>query len=237
MQAIEAALEKNATIISMSWTLDTTQMRPEERAALDAALEKALTQKVPMFCSSSDQIASQTHYPSAYRSSDFFVIGAAHADGSKFGLAGSSNDFIFPGVNVNTSGGTSLPASLADKTSSTKESTGSSIATALAASLGALIVYCFKASALGLEKAKMKQGQDHVSGPSAVQPEDAERIIQHSVLKTAFNKIGKMDDGQFLKVWEKFQPASQYLEGEHKYEDKLFYIARLCGNLMEPWNT
>ncbi|KAK2051142.1 hypothetical protein LY76DRAFT_630636 [Colletotrichum caudatum] len=231
--AIEAALEKNATIISMSWTIPVPPEGSKEKIILDSVLEKACSRNVLMFCSSSDQISATKHYPSAFRRSRFFLIGAAYDDGSAYGHAGKSNDFIFPGVNVSTSGGSSLPAFLADKMSSSKEATGSSIATALAAGLAAIITYCFKASALAMATARMRQGKDYVAGSELVQPGDVEKIAEHSVLKTAFNRIGSKDNGQFIQVWDRFNPASLVLEGEGKYEDKLTCIMKLCSNLIE----
>ncbi|KZL84161.1 intracellular serine protease [Colletotrichum incanum] len=233
--AIEAALEKNATIISMSWTLPVPPEESEEKRLLDSVLGKACSKNVLMFCSSPDQISATSHYPSAFRRSRFFLIGAAHDDGSAYGHAGKDNDFIFPGVNVNTSGGTSLPAYLADKTSSSKESTGSSIATALAAGLAAIITYCFKASALGIVTARMQQGEGQVAVPelAPVDPRDVDKIAQHHILKTAFNRLGKTENGQFIEVWKRFQPASQILEGENNYEDKLSCVTKLCTNLIE----
>ncbi|KAK2041487.1 hypothetical protein LZ31DRAFT_567933 [Colletotrichum somersetense] len=214
--AIESALEKNTTIISMSWTIP-----------------KACSRNALMFCSSSDQISATKHYPSAFRRSRFFLIGATHDDGSAYGHAGKSNDFTFPGVNVSTSGGSSLPAFLADKMLSSKEATGSSIAMALAAGLAAIITYCFKASALAMATARMRQGKDYVAGSELVQPGDVEKIAEHSVLKTAFNRIGRKDNGQFTQVWDRFNPATLVLEGEGKYEDKLTCIMKLCSNLIE----
>ncbi|KAK1990876.1 hypothetical protein LX36DRAFT_663825 [Colletotrichum falcatum] len=231
--AIEAALEKKATIISMSWTIPVPPEGSKERQLLDSVLERACSRNVLMFCSSPDQISATKHYPSAFRRSRFFLIGAAHDDGSAYGHAGKDNDFIFPGVNVNTNSGASLPALLADKMSSSKESTGSSIATALAAGLAAMIAYCFKASALGIVTDRMEKGKDYVAGPELVQPGDVDKIAQHEVLKTAFNRIGKMDNGQFIQVWDRFKPASQILEGDGRYEDKLTCIMKLCSNLIE----
>ncbi|KAM0247246.1 hypothetical protein ACHAQJ_009913 [Trichoderma viride] len=231
--AIEAALEKKATVISMSWTLPIPEDGSEEKALLDRVLERACAQKVLMFCSSSDQINATQHYPSAFRRHRFFLIGAAHDDGTAFGHAGKNNDFIFPGVNVNTASGTSLPSYLAHKTSSTKESTGSSIATALAAGLSAVILYCFKASALGIATARIQQGKNYVAGSELVRQTDVERIADRDVLKTAFNRIGKMESGQFIQVWDRFDPASQILEAEVGYEKKLTCIMNLCSNLIE----
>ncbi|KAF4969888.1 hypothetical protein FSARC_2984 [Fusarium sarcochroum] len=189
--AIEAALDKKAAIISMSWTLPVPADGSEEKRVLDSVLETACKRKVPMFCSSSDRISSTDHYPSAFRRDNFFLIGAAHDDGSAYAHAGKGNHFIFPGVNVNTSGSRNLSEYLANQTSLSKESTGSSIATALAAGLGAMITYCFKASALATVSARAQQGKDVVARSELVKPSDVDRIAEHDVLKTAFSRIGQ----------------------------------------------
>ncbi|KAM0351825.1 hypothetical protein ACHAPU_002338 [Fusarium lateritium] len=179
-------------------------------------LERACKQQVLMFCSSSDQISDTDHYPSSFRRHRFFLIGAAHDDGSAYGHAGKNNDFIFPGVNVDTSGGRSLHLYLADRTAASEESTGSSIATALAAGLAAMITYCFKASALATVIARMQQGRDYMVRPELVKQVDVDRIAEHDVLKGAFNRIGKLENGQFIQVWDRFQPATEYLKDELK---------------------
>ncbi|KAM0186999.1 hypothetical protein ACHAPA_002877 [Fusarium lateritium] len=232
--AIEAALEKNATIISMSWTIPVPAEGSDEKKLLDSVLERACKQKVLMFCSSSDLISDTDHYPSAFRRHRFFLIGAAHDDGSAYGHAGKDNDFIFPGVNVNTSSGRNLHLYLADKTSATEESTGSSIATALAAGLAAMITYCFKASALYTVMTRMQQGNEYMVRPELVKRADVERITEHDVLKAAFSRIGKVESGQFIQVWDRFGPASKFLEDESRSEeDKLACIMNLCSNLIE----
>ncbi|KAM0453024.1 hypothetical protein ACHAPV_009266 [Trichoderma viride] len=232
--AIEAALEKHATIISMSWTLPIPEEGSQEKQLLDSVLKTACNENVLMFCSSADKINKPEHYPSAYMRKRFFLIGAAHGDGTAYGHAGKSNDFIFPGVNVNTSSGSSLPVYLADKTSSNKESTGSSIATALAAGLAAMVTYCFKASALAIVTARMQQGIDYVAGAELVKPGDVDKIAEHNILKTAFSRIGKIESGQFIPVWDRFGPASLIFEADGKtYEEKLTCIMNLCSNLIE----
>jgi hypothetical protein len=218
----------------MSWTLPEPEDGSEEKKLLDSVLERACQQKVLMFCSSSDQISATKHYPSAYKRQRFFLIGAAHDDGTAFGHAGKDNDFIFPGVNVNTSGGSSLAVNLADRTSSTKESTGSSIATALAAGLAALITYCFKLSAVAIVTTRLQHGKDYTAGTELVKPEHVDKIIEHEVLKTAFGKIGEVEAGSFIPVWKRFAGVTLELESEtNSDEKKLTHIMNLCSNLIE----
>ncbi|KAF5565820.1 intracellular serine protease [Fusarium phyllophilum] len=207
--AIEAALARNATIISMSWTIPKPEQGSKLRERLDAVLKRACDRKVIMFCSSSDQIDNTEHYPSAYDKKRIFRIGAAHDDGSPYGHSGNDNHFIFPGVNVNTSGGRSLPQYLADKRLAPKESTGSSIATALAAGLAAMITHCFKATALSSALARVQQGKDEQVHADLGKESDVKRISEHDVLGEAFKKLGKAHNDQFIQVWKRFNPAIQ----------------------------
>ncbi|KAM0551737.1 hypothetical protein ACHAPJ_008304 [Fusarium lateritium] len=232
--AIEAALDKNASIISMSWTIPVPADGSDEKHALDLVLETACKRKVPMFCSLSDRISSTEHYPSAFRRHHFFLIGAAHDDGSAYTHAGKGNHFIFPGVNVNTSGSRNLSEYLANQTSLSKESTGSSIATALAAGLGAMITYCFKASALGSVTARAQQGKEFVARSELIKLSDVERIVEQNVLKTAFSRIGKAEGDPFIHVWDRFRPACKELEDVRtSHKDKVQCIMNLCSNLIE----
>ncbi|KAJ3545875.1 hypothetical protein NM208_g2290 [Fusarium decemcellulare] len=232
--AIEAALEKNVSLISMSWTIAVPAEGSKKRKILDEVLDRACKQKVPMFCSSSDKISASVNYPSAFRKQSFFRIGAAYDDGSPLRQAGLDNDFIFPGVNVDTSGGRSLPLYLADGTPSTKESTGSSIATALAAGLAAMIACCFKASALATVAASMQQGKDYVGRSELVKPGDVDRIVEHEVLKAAFKKIDNEESGQFIQVWGRFGKANKVFADDNNTEEaKMQCIMNLCSNLIE----
>ncbi|KAF5560550.1 intracellular serine protease [Fusarium napiforme] len=222
-KAIEAALARNATIISMSWTIPKPEEGSKLKQRLDAVLERACNQKVVMFCSSSDQIDNTEHYPSAYNQERIFRIGAAHDDGSPWGHSGKGNHFIFPGVNVDTSGGRSLPQYLADKRIAPKESTGSSIATALAAGLAAMITHCFKATALSSALARVQQGKDGQVQVDLGKESDVKRISEYDVLEEAFKKLGRAHNDQFIQVWKRFDPAN--LKG------RIFLLTNPSGHL------
>ncbi|KAG5795382.1 hypothetical protein H9Q69_005579 [Fusarium xylarioides] len=231
--AIDAALARNATIISMSWTIPKPEQGSKLRERLDAVLKRACDRKVVMFCSSSDQIDNTEHYPSAYDKEHIFRIGAAHDDGSRYVRSGNGNHFIFPGVNVNTSGGRNLPQDLANKRLTPKESTGSSIATALAAGLAAMITHCFKATALSSALARVQAGRDEQVHADLGQESDFKRISEHDVLEEAFKKLGKADNDQFIQVWNRFNPTSKFLEdGKNSEKKKRDYIKDLCRDLI-----
>ncbi|KAL7949471.1 hypothetical protein V8C42DRAFT_351045 [Trichoderma barbatum] len=230
--AIEAALDKKATIISMSWTIPVPAEGSKEKQRLDSVLKRACNEKVLMFCSSSDQISTTLHYPSAYKRSQFLLIGAAHDDGSAYGHAGRDNDFIFPGVNVRTNDGASLPSYLATKTFLTTESTGSSIATALAAGFAAIIIYCFKASVLGIAITRVRSNS-YIDEADIVRPVDLDKLSDPSVLKRAFGRVGEMESGSFIPIWEKFKEAIGILQPEIEYKEKSSYISKFCSNLID----
>ncbi|RSL72490.1 hypothetical protein CEP53_001144 [Fusarium sp. AF-6] len=147
-----------------------------------------------MFCSLLDQINATEHYPSAYKHLKLFLIGTSYDYSSAYGHAGNDNDLIIPGVSVNTRGGNSLHLHPADKTCSTKKSTGSSTVTALATHLAAMITYCSEASALGIASARTEQGKDYVSGSELVKPGNVDKIVEHEVLKAAFGRFGNKEN-------------------------------------------
>ncbi|CEI63692.1 hypothetical protein FVEN_g6813 [Fusarium venenatum] len=100
--AIEAALEKKADVISMSWTIPIPEAGTDNQKRIDKVIKLACSKDVLMFCSSPDQRTQTKHYPSHYNRSKIFLIGADDDSGTAFNHSGLDNDFIFPGVNVNT---------------------------------------------------------------------------------------------------------------------------------------
>lgn len=237
--AIDAALEKNATIISMSWTVPVPDESSEDSKLLKEVLQRACDRKVLMFCSSPDsgQFTDQD-YPTAYKRDSFFRIGAAHDDGSAYSYAGhiSNLDFIFPGVNVDTSAdGSDRRVHLVNDGSAPEGVTGSSIATALAAGLAATIIYCFKASALAVLTSNAQNGSNYKAGPGIViKPEQVKKMAEHSVMKSAFRKLGEVTEGHFIQVWEAFGLANKVFDDPKKnYDDEVVCIMNLCSNLIK----
>ncbi|KAI8220105.1 hypothetical protein K4K54_008892 [Colletotrichum sp. SAR 10_86] len=224
-RAIEAALEKKATIISMSWTIPLPKDGTREKFKLDAVLQKACKQKVLMFCSPPDSLAKEDHYPWAYKPESMFLIGAAHSDGTQYNLAGNKVNYTFPGVNVNLGFGTTQRKGLTKSIALTKESTGSSIATALAAGLAALITSCFKASAIRLITEQSNSYNPKSARPS---PSDVERMTQQQVMKEAFARIGNKDRSKFIQVWKMIPPDSPFFDEDKEYEDKMAAVIEFC---------
>ncbi|UZP32326.1 hypothetical protein NXS19_000142 [Fusarium pseudograminearum] len=232
--AIEAALEKNADVISMSCTIPIPVAGSDNQKRIDSVLKLACSKDVLMFCSSPDQRTQTKHYPSHYNRDKIFLIGAADDSCTAFNHSGLDNDFIFPGVNVNTGNNIGRYHSN-NPMSAAQMSTGSSIATALAAGLAAMVIYCFKASALAAVTTRISQGRPPAaSGTELVQPQDVSRIAHHDGLKKVFDRIGTMDGGKFIAVWRIFRPATECLtDGKMTYEQKVTHIMEFCRDLMD----
>lgn len=182
-------MRKKVHIISMSWTIDPPEDE-EERRALESAITKAASADILMFCSASDQGAKHVAtYPSK-ATPKIFTIGAATASGTVDSWVGNINNisFTFPGTKVELDGGPTDTA--------VKEVTGSSVATALAAGLAALILYCVQVRILlatdPVEKQKARR--------------DFQSLQKHESMMRAFKDIGTTEESnhKFIAVWEVF---------------------------------
>lgn len=216
-QAIEAALTKKATIISMSWTLPMNKDNIEVKHKLDTVLQKAINDNVLMFCSSPDAGKfTQYDYPSGpWGHKHFFRIGAAGADGNVYKWTDEAGiAFVLPGVEVvNDQANSSIYHAenkvIGDNAAKIKYETGSSVATALAAGLAAMIIYCVKASILALKTANQNKGP--VVG-IAIPDNAAGMIAKHEAMKRAFTCLGEVTPNKFIQVWEELDKVSSMLK-------------------------
>ncbi|KAG7286708.1 hypothetical protein NEMBOFW57_009019 [Staphylotrichum longicolle] len=234
-QAIEAALDKNATIISMSWSIPMTEGDSEAKKrrgnsllisnehnfltffrAVHAVLEKAVLRGVLMFCATPDRGKfTELDYPSGPWREKFFRIGAARADGTVFHWTPEDGiTYVVPGVDVirdqaatgsfsNPLSGQGIPNRMAEF-----RETGSSVATALAAGLAAMLIYCVKASILVVKTA------NNSNNPLLVRlPDNAAKDIAHPVeMKRAFRCLGTVTPNNFVQVWNELDKISEQLE-------------------------
>ncbi|KAI1370785.1 hypothetical protein F4677DRAFT_457624 [Hypoxylon crocopeplum] len=217
-QAIQAALDKNATIISMSWTLPMAKDKNHSEDRLHAVLKDAVDKNVLMFCCAPDKGKfNESDYPSGPWRDRFFRIGAAHADGSIFSWTPEDGiTYVLPGVDVpkdqvgrSSSFETPLVMGSSTRVTDFKYETGSSVATALAAGLAAMIIYCVKASILAVKTANQNKGP--VVG-IAIPDNGANLIADPDAMKRAFASLGTVTSNHFVQVWEELDEVSATLE-------------------------
>ncbi|KAF3063564.1 hypothetical protein GL218_02420 [Daldinia childiae] len=216
-RAIQAALDKKATIISMSWTLPMKNNKSDSKTRLDTVLKKAVDSKVLMFCSAPDEGKfTELDYPSGPWRDRFFRIGAARADGTVFPWTPDDGiTYVLPGVDVikEQAGRRSFeihsPGGAIAREVDVKYETGSSVATALAAGLAAMIIYCVKASILAVKTANQNKGS--VVG-IAIPDNGANLIADPDAMKRAFASLGSVTQNKFIQIWEELDNISELLE-------------------------
>lgn len=192
--------------------------------SVHAVLEKAVEKKVLMFCSAPDEGKfTELDYPSGPWRDRFFRIGAASADGKVFQWTPDVGiTYVLPGVDVvKDQVGSRIfetPASrgVTNRVTEVKYETGSSVATALAAGLAAMIVYCVKASIIAAKTVNQNKG-DVVGIP--IPDNGASLIADPDAMKRAFARLGSVTSNNFIQVWEKLDKVSELLEGWNRMQN------------------
>ncbi|KAL5041266.1 hypothetical protein BDW71DRAFT_212292 [Aspergillus fruticulosus] len=222
IQAIEAAVENDVHIISMSWTVQ--QPTGKEKLAFDEALGKAELNGILMFCSSADEGQySGDHYPTAWGPQKFFRIGASQADGNPYSrVLVKQVDYLFPGVDVVRANRRDINLRiLEDKIAFT----GSSVSTALAAGLAALVLWFVIIGAKYSQDENLSDGLDYT---------DVKRMRDIKEMKEAFQKLGASQNPneKFVEIWSVLERPTQSLK-EHRghFETDIKESRRIIFNL------
>ncbi|KAF4457029.1 intracellular serine protease [Fusarium austroafricanum] len=226
IHAIEYAAERGAHIISMSWTIKAPE--GEKKKEFDDAIHNALSNKgILMFCAASDQgkSADLTYPHSSNRTS--FRIGAAKSTGSMADTVGDADalDFIFPGHQVVVNGSDGVYDSDLEKF---EAHSGSSVATALASGLAALIIECVRMGVFYTNKTKQDPSM-------AIRKDDLAKIRERNNMKAAMESIGtsRNTDGKYIEVWHKFDPVAEKLRlNDGSSIDQLEWIANLARHFL-----
>ncbi|KAK7991272.1 hypothetical protein PG988_000066 [Apiospora saccharicola] len=214
-KAVRDAIERKVQIISMSWTIEKTEMNKTEVEKLEKAIANAAEERILMFCAAADGGAQRDRtYPAATaRTKNIFKIGAAEPAGTATKWLGETLvDFIFPGHEV--------VRERQDDPGVTKYTpkTGSSVATALASGLAALVLYCVQLAAMSKKGAvggrttsvaTTTQSLSNLAGYQALK--------NHETMKEAFLQIGTTKD-KYIRVWERFEKPVKDAEGKPKDE-------------------
>jgi subtilisin family serine protease len=227
-QAVRAAIDKQVHIISMSWTIEKTQDNASDIHELESAIEAAARAGILMFCAANDQGIARDHsFPAACGGTKhIFKIGAAEASGAAWKWVGDPNDvdFIFPGHNVVKERPNDAPLEKC------RSLTGSSVATAIAAGLAALVLYCVQISALNTQTQTSTQQQGQRG--NAVTMGDFTAIKGHERMKEAFLAIGtsQASGNKYVEVWDVFGPAARKGKGIGR-ERRIEIVTEVAGRL------
>lgn len=105
---------------------------------------------------------------------------------------------------------TSLAGGITGRLNDFKYETGSGVATALAAGLAAMIIYCVKASILAVMNANRNK---HIVG-IAIPDGGATLIAQHDAMQQAFRSLGTVTPNNFTQIWEELDKVSEMLDSD-----------------------
>ena len=216
----------------MSWTIEATADNGKSIERLKKAVEEAAKNNILMFCAASDGGAiSDKSFPGKAPRDSVFKIGAATEDGKAWKWVGdeSNIDFIFPGHEV------VLERYEDALLHNSNLLTGSSVATAIAAGLAALVLDCVRLAALHYEGLLDQQKELTSSQPTqrgTQQPRDpaeelklqkrkrdvdealekSKQVRLHDLEKLRAPQMMKdafgrigLTDKKYVKVWEVFQ--------------------------------
>lgn len=166
----------------MSWTIEDPN-GDRQFPALNRAINEAYRNRIIMFCSASDQGGSSMVrcYPGAFKGNKSIRIGSCSAsDVPSVWVNPKQVDFVLPGENIiiRNSDGTS------------ESQTGSSFATAVAAGLGGLMLYCSLKLGTGIPPSDRnarpnysevtKEEEDETSSSEESSPESDAESHEHS---------------------------------------------------------
>lgn len=190
----------------MSWTIETKHADRQDMRSLKKAIDLAEEENIVMFCSASDQGSSSSEdcYPGKWNKC--IKIGAATGTGERCAWVPSDAsrliDFLLPGENIAFSTANDKPPTF---------ESGSSVATALASGLGALLLYCDRLITLGPqdsddqgEKVEALEGSTKVRQHGRMEERKIEPLREKARMEKAFKTMSKGSSVSFLQVQEFF---------------------------------
>lgn len=168
----------------MSWSITKTANNKSGIQLLEKALLAAKEANILMFSAASDQGYNETNqvWPSSARSSGVFCIGAAKGSGQVEDVAEKEAEYVFPG-----SGGPMRTPKLAsgEKATAAEIASSSSFATALAAGMAALVLYC--------------------TDLTEIMPDEKRKLLRNAtVMKAIFNGMGTKGYRKYIAVKKYF---------------------------------
>ncbi|KAI1359384.1 hypothetical protein F5Y08DRAFT_332379 [Xylaria arbuscula] len=217
-KAVRDAIEKKVDIISMSWTIEKTDSNGNDIKELEDAITAAARENILMFCAATDQGAYKDRtYPAATSTKKIFKIGAAEASGAALKWLGDQTlvDFVFPGHQV------VMEQHGDPRVKKYTPLTGSSVATALASGLAAVILYTIQLAEVSQERSGLRGAY--------------QSLKNHDRMKEAFSQIGttKESENKYIMVWNRFADVVKQAESKSQPKDRwIDYIGTLADDLM-----
>lgn len=199
----------------MSWTIGIPENEDLKKDLQDAILDAA-KEDILMFCSATDRGPIQKMTFPSNATDKIFTIGAAGASGVVDSWVGdmSAINFTFPGNKVESEEyGSPLGVNYR---------TGSSVATALAAGLAALILYCVQIRILRAQEPHEKDKARR----------DFKTLKKHYHMMKAFENIGTTKDSKnkYIAVWEVF--GKRVSESENCGQDEWIDLIASVGSTL-----
>ncbi|KAG0131236.1 hypothetical protein HOY82DRAFT_560245 [Tuber indicum] len=187
VKAINWAVDHKVDIISMSWTIERTE---DNKTVLDkglaTAISRAYGERILMFCSTDDQggLSKDDVYPGCLPGT--FKIGAAKPSGNEGEWTDKGSYYTFPGEDLKVH----LPPYLTSDND--KLASGSSLATALASGMAALLLYCVQIV------------HDNPKTPPETSLQDART---YNNMDRAFKRMtDKNKQPRYIRAWEHLNP-------------------------------
>lgn len=207
----------------MSWTI-ASDSEDEGIKALKEAVKEAEKQNILMFCAASDQgVSPDNSFPG--KSHCCFKIGAATAWGTPHKIIGTPVnpvDYIFPGHNVVQEQGGNRRADRVNLL------TGSSVATALATGLAALILRCVQFAVQHYEEDENVELAEKMK-------KNLEELKTHGKMQEAFEQIRTipMNGTKYVAVWNVFGSPGTKIEDEDPTQ-KQKWVLTIARRLVDP---
>ncbi|KAI3391719.1 hypothetical protein diail_6860 [Diaporthe ilicicola] len=236
IKAIEYATELGSHIISMSWTIKPPE-EPLKGLFLQAVNSAMIDPKgILMFCAAADQgNFTERTFPHTLNS-NIFRIGAAAATGKVLDKVGARKDlsFTLPGHEVVID---HWYDDVGDQAFNHFEPhSGSSVATALAAALAALIIECVRLGVIHTNACSPEQQNDSTF---AIRMGDLKRIRERETMRKALSSINTDIDADplYLQVWDLFEKNAERLKaarigGERGGNEQLEIISGLARHFL-----
>lgn len=246
--------------MSMSWTIrrnDSDKKQQDDWAELEKAIGAAVNKGILLFCAAPDDgtISDGTfdaHLPVGSKErSRIFRVGAASANNTKGEYTASQAQFLFPGQDIEQ-------PDLSEKAmgSPVPVHPASSIATALAAGLAALIMDCVRLAAIARHRSQwmfaqsLAGGQRGIAHGTAAAPpisistteKEFAKIKKITSIQQVFNGItrdnsGRPIPGGYVDVKRVFGDAAKGLTDRANIEAMVERLADLADQLVREVHT